>query len=465
MLRTNSVTEVRAGAYLEQSGTQRELMPTRPGQKSAGDEAAEQIWRTTLANAARSWHSGAHRTSILLQSEGITHADRLMVQWPLLWSTIQLGVCHAMADECEPATMHLRQAVSLATSRGQPVIAGMCVTLEALCTEGLTQAQLGSVTRQQVCDLYRGLIQYAHINGFPFSEACWLIDQPPAQVKPPSAGGLHGRTETLPGLRVFCLGHFGVHIDGRPLTNLPAGRSTALLKYLLVHHDHLIPGDVLLELFWPDANPSVGRNRLHQAMHGLRTALSASGATKAGLRIVCREWCYGLPSGTRVWVDSEAFEHLLSIGRHAEQTQQFPQASAAYEAALDLYQGDFLSEDYYADWTQERRLRLDAARLDTFDRLSMLSLAQGDSQAALEYCRQLLGIDRCREDVHQRMMHCYALLGQRTQALRQYEICTQALRKDLDLEPLPETTELYQKISACVPAPYLTLPRRVVGAD
>jgi DNA-binding SARP family transcriptional activator len=43
-------------------------------------------------------------------------------------------------------------------------------------------------------------------------------------------------------------------------------------------------------------------------------------------------------------------------------------------------------------------------------------------------------------------MRCYSRLGQGPLALRQYQICAEALRAELEVDPAPETTQLYEQI-------------------
>ena len=62
-----------------------------------------------------------------------------------------------------------------------------------------------------------------------------------------------------------------------------------------------------------------------------------------------------------------------------------------------------------------------------------------------------LGLDECNEQAHQRLMRCYARLGQPQLAERQYRACVTVLRSQLGLSPSDETTALYRRIAArCV---------------
>jgi DNA-binding SARP family transcriptional activator len=72
--------------------------------------------------------------------------------------------------------------------------------------------------------------------------------------------------------------------------------------------------------------------------------------------------------------------------------------------------------------------------------------ALGDPSAAIGLFRQALLAEPEREDVHRRLMAAYARVGQRAQALRQFDLCADALRRCLRAEPSPETVALCARI-------------------
>ena len=59
-----------------------------------------------------------------------------------------------------------------------------------------------------------------------------------------------------------------------------------------------------------------------------------------------------------------------------------------------------------------------------------------------------MGISPANEDAHRALMRAYALSGSRDGAVRQYQACREALRRELDVEPSAETDALYREIAA-----------------
>jgi DNA-binding SARP family transcriptional activator len=241
---------------------------------------------------------------------------------------------------------------------------------------------------------------------------------------------------------VHMLGTFKMTI-GDSAVKLPASRAASLLKYLLFHHEQTTPREVLMDIFWPDAEPEMARNNLNVALHSLRRALRTAMDLPV---IVFEEGAYGLAPNLQVWLDIEEFERCIKAGQRLEGRNQPTAAIADYEAAVSLYQGDFLEQSPYEEWTILDRERLRIAYLDTLDRLSQIYFKEERYTACRTACQLILNAEPCREDAHCLLMRCYSRQRQQHLALYQYQVCVEALRSELQVEPAPETTELYHRI-------------------
>ena len=157
-----------------------------------------------------------------------------------------------------------------------------------------------------------------------FNESAQVVEQASATIQ----------------VAVHMLGIFSMKI-GEATIKLPATRALSLLKYLLLHHKQYIPRDVLLETFWPEANPELARNNLNVSLHSLRRALR----TVTDLPVVVFEdGAYGLASHLQLWLDVEEFEECVKSGQRLEARDQLSAAIDAYESAISLYQGDLLEQ-------------------------------------------------------------------------------------------------------------------------
>jgi DNA-binding SARP family transcriptional activator len=253
---------------------------------------------------------------------------------------------------------------------------------------------------------------------------------------------LVGQTTTVIPVAVHMLGPFNMTI-GDLGVKLPASRGLSLLKYLLLHYKQNTPREVLMDIFWPDTEPETARNNLNVTMHNLRRALRT--ATNLSV-IVYEDGAYGLDPNLQVWLDVYEFEICVRAGQRLETKNQLSTAVAEYEAAISLYQGDFLEQSPYEEWPILERERLRIVYLDTLDHLSQIYFNQERYAACIMICQFITVRDRCHEDAHCLLMRCYSRQGQYYLALRQYQSCVEALRAELEVEPAPETTKLYDQI-------------------
>jgi DNA-binding SARP family transcriptional activator len=244
-------------------------------------------------------------------------------------------------------------------------------------------------------------------------------------------------------VNVRLLGGFYLDRDGLPVSDFAWQRRSArrLTKLLASTPSHSLHREQILEIFWPDADPPSARNSLAKALHAARHALEPGrGAREGSAYLRVREDMIMLDPD-HVVVDVDSFQRLAQEALRYETLD-------AYEAALAAYTGVLLPEDLYEDWTTARRLFL--SELHVQCRLG-LAETRADAGAYLEAIDCLQGVlydDPTREDVHRRVMRLYCRIGARGLALRQYNLCRDALRAQLDVDPDRETSSLYEVLIA-----------------
>ena len=143
-------------------------------------------------------------------------------------------------------------------------------------------------------------------------------------------------------------------------------------------------------------------------------------------------------------VDVAAFEALARRGDRHWHAGAWPTASSYYREAITLYRGDLHAGT--DDLAVVERERLRAAYLVMLGRLADIARRDHDYSSALEYASLVLKYDAAREDAHRTLMCCYAFLGERVQAMRQYLLCERLLQETFDAVPEPATRELYDRL-------------------
>jgi DNA-binding SARP family transcriptional activator len=247
-------------------------------------------------------------------------------------------------------------------------------------------------------------------------------------------------------LAIRCFGTFEVFRDGLAVQHWRREPAKTLLKQLTIHR-RPTPRDMLLHLLWPEVSASIAGGYLRVVLHALRQAI---GTWSGRDYIRIENDRLSLDPAAPVWIDTDAFaeqvqtaEALMRQHRHAEAVQEFGRAEL-------IYRDDYLAED--ENELEHTLLVRREAFKDRYQlvltRLADLSLEMGDFIGGISRCHKLLAQDSSREDAYQRLMYCHAALGQRSRALRWYELCQAALQDELGMAPGDCTRDLYERILA-----------------
>jgi DNA-binding SARP family transcriptional activator/TolB-like protein len=222
-----------------------------------------------------------------------------------------------------------------------------------------------------------------------------------------------------------------VHQNGQPI--VLTERARALLAYLAVAQSP-VPRQALAELLSDAGSEQEQRTFLRQTLYLLRKATAENiilSSSDGGLQL----------NAELMQADVHLFKRALTNPDRG-----------SLQAAVEIYEGCFLdgvkSPSFaFEEWLQVRRAEYLEHILDALLRLSDLDAAAGVHAAALAYARRALTLDPLREDAHRRVMRSLAALGQRANALRQYETARQLLAHELGVTPEEETVELHEAIA------------------
>ncbi len=249
-----------------------------------------------------------------------------------------------------------------------------------------------------------------------------------------------GSSSAESSVRIRLLGGFDVEVDGRlvPASAWRLRKASELVKVLALTPGHRLHREQAMEQLWPDRPADAALNSLHQALRVARTALSGTDEGGQGI-LILREGVLSLCPNGEVWVDAETFASAVREATIAS-------GLSGHLAARELYRGELLPDDRYADWAEGPREALAQDYLTLLTRLAQLQEREGDREAATETLRELLQHDRADEGAHRSLMRLYAIGDHRRMALRQYERLRAVLARELEVEPSDESRQLYRDI-------------------
>jgi TolB-like protein len=234
--------------------------------------------------------------------------------------------------------------------------------------------------------------------------------------------------------KLSLFGGFEIGGDAAAQPGLPR-KARAMLAYLALQPGHAQSREKLAALLWGSNDDAQARLNLRQALWTLRKAVPLPGGER--LRT----------DGDNVVLDLDGID--LDVARFTELVAR--DAPEQLEQAVNLYRGDLLDgfslkEELFEDWLRMERARLRTIIVAALERLVAHYFAAESLTSCARAAAQLLAFEPVREDIHRVLMRTYAAQDRLGVALKQYEICRDALARDLGLQPERDTTKLYEEL-------------------
>jgi TolB-like protein/Flp pilus assembly protein TadD len=192
--------------------------------------------------------------------------------------------------------------------------------------------------------------------------------------------------------------------------------------------------EALSEALWSDRGEAQARGSLRQALAVVRRALSDA-------------------DGGAIRIEGDLDEVRLVADPVDVDVWQFDQLvqdkdPAARAAAADLYHGDLLAgiaaPDSLEQWLAPHRRAYRTKALALVEDLSLAG-AEPDCRALAE---RLLSTDPAAEEAHRALIRLQLSEGRINAALRQFELCKEALQRELGVEPEAQTSALVSTLRA-----------------
>ncbi len=258
--------------------------------------------------------------------------------------------------------------------------------------------------------------------------------------------GLQARQEKA-SLHIRTLGAFAASVSGIALPDKAYGRETTiqLFQYLVTARGRqTLHREKIINRLWENTDQEEGERNFKVALHGLNKALEPNRKARTEAIYVKRQGISYFLNPDEVWIDSQAMEDYIAFANEAYITNQ-DLAAQAYKLALDLYQGSYLPDRIYEDWTSEERERLQVLALSGYMSLADYYLERQPLET-VRLAQEALFIDATWEDAYALQMKAYLARGNRPGAIETYYKCIKVLDDEYGLDPLPTTQALFDGI-------------------
>lgn len=241
-----------------------------------------------------------------------------------------------------------------------------------------------------------------------------------------------------PRLSIQALGWTKVEVNGRVLA--PSDWQTQAVRelfFFFVTSPRPLTKEQIQDALWPGEEDYDRLNqRFKNDLYRLRRAVGQE-------TILLQDDRYTFNRTLDYDYDVEDFETYLERARTAEGGDE---KISFYEKAIGLVRGPYLA-DVGATWAAAPRMHYHEVLQSAFLDLARLYWKQADSANTLRVCERALEHDPANENFHQLAMQVYYARGDRAAIIRQYQACKDALAREFNLSPSPETEALYRQFT------------------
>jgi len=217
---------------------------------------------------------------------------------------------------------------------------------------------------------------------------------------------------------------------------VPRGRKArAILGYLCLHAGQRVPRAKIASLLWDRVPDHQARASLRQSLRELLLAFGPLAdeilETDAEMVRLNQRVC---------WVDSAA----ILAGPHPANLLRTDLAALCEGELLEDLNG--ISEAF-DEWLLMERARFATEITGVFDEeLHQIAQADVPAERRAGLARRIIACDPTHEGASRILMTALADLGEKAQALREFERCRVAMRSRLEVEPSAESRALYDRL-------------------
>jgi DNA-binding SARP family transcriptional activator len=244
-------------------------------------------------------------------------------------------------------------------------------------------------------------------------------------------------------MKFFVLGSLAV-TDGATPVDLGGLKQRAVLGYLLLHANQVVPNSRMLDALWDGQPPSTARKMVQNAVSAIRRMLACAEQT-CSAELVTHAPGYQLHVAQND-TDIHRFRSLVHKGRDAVASGAAVRGAHLLREALCLWRGRALADlvEQGTDWSElsaveDERL---TAQEDCFD----AELQCGRHREITPELEVLTAAEPLRERLCVQFMLALYRSGRQVDALNVYRRTRNALVDGLGIEPGPELQALQHRI-------------------
>src|SRR3989338_3143329 len=250
-------------------------------------------------------------------------------------------------------------------------------------------------------------------------------------------------------LRIALVGRVDLRVAENSL-DVGYAKLGGLLAFLAMSSGALLRREYLAELFWPEMPTAAGRQNLRRALFNLKVAMGVTSSLLSARRDAVT--LASPDPGPEIWLDVAEFTAAAPSCTGNPTPNHCKNCISQMERMAGLFRGEFMAGFSLPDcqdfegWLLVQRESLHRRALAILERLSNCHEQVNGYTKALPFALRYTELEPWDEEGHRRAIRLYALNGQHSAALAQYDFCCRMLENELGVLPNEKTRGLAEII-------------------
>lgn len=247
-------------------------------------------------------------------------------------------------------------------------------------------------------------------------------------------------------IEVTMFGEFSISINRNQITGL-TGRTKRvwmLIEYLLANREQAVPIDTIIEAIWEKNECSDPKNALKNLVYRARELLKEIYDNKNVEYIERTLGTYRWNPSLRCAVDSEQFVALWKQGNDP----LCPEVDRidAYERAIALYRGEFLTKSLYSNWAVSLASYYSTIYLNCVINVCTLLIKMNSYGRVIRIGEAALAYAPLEEEIHKMILQAYVVTGQRNKAFDHYNAYVNVVYKEKGADVSDSIHQFYSEL-------------------
>lgn len=217
---------------------------------------------------------------------------------------------------------------------------------------------------------------------------------------------------------------------------------TKLLLFMVTHREQTLTTDEIATAIWQEEEVDNPAGALKNLMYRLRTILKKTFGETEFIQTSRGSYCWN--PQVEVVLDVEQFEEMTSKARNEKEDSE--QVIQYYEAAVRLYQGDFMPKLTEMHWVVTTSTYYHSMYLSAIKAVAELYIAEEKYDELESLCNEALDIDNLDEQIHYYLIYARMKNQNMQLAMQSYEKACEILHRELGVRNPEKLREIHEEL-------------------